>query len=95
MAQALSRSCGGSAQAPCRGLVLIVDDEEHLAAAVEALFRRRGFRTWKVHDGKAGFDAAVELQPDLVLLDYEMPELDGAGAAGAGIEGAIFFSKGV
>lgn len=72
----LVEACG-DAQAPCRGLVLIVDDEEHLAAAVEALFRRRGFRTWKVHDGKAGFEAALELRPDLVLLDYEMPELDG------------------
>jgi CheY-like chemotaxis protein len=62
---------------PCRGLVLIVDDEEDLAAAVEVLLKRRGFRTYKVHDGKSGLHAALELLPDLVLLDYEMPELDG------------------
>ena len=67
----------GDAPAPCRGLVLIVDDEEDLAIAVEALLKRRGFRTYKVHDGKAAVDAALELQPDLVLLDYELPELDG------------------
>lgn len=72
----LVESCGDGAAA-CRGLVLIADDEEDLAAAVEALFRRRGFRTWKVHDGKGAVDAALELQPDLVLTDYEMPELDG------------------
>lgn len=63
--------------AACRGLVLIVDDEEDLADAAEALLRRRGFRTWKVHDGQAAVAAARELAPDLVLLDYELPELDG------------------
>jgi two-component system chemotaxis response regulator CheY len=72
----LTASCEPAGD-PCRGLVLIVDDEEDLAAAVEALLRRAGFRTYKVYDGKAGLEAATELLPDLVLLDYEMPELDG------------------
>ncbi|MBX3465115.1 MAG: response regulator [Planctomycetes bacterium] len=62
---------------PCRGLVLVVDDEEDLAAAVETLLRRAGFRTVKVFDGRRAVEAAAELLPDLVLLDYEMPELDG------------------
>lgn len=62
---------------PCRGLVLIVDDEEDLAVAVEALLKRAGFRTYKVHDGKSALCAAAELMPDLVLLDYELPEIDG------------------
>ncbi len=65
------------ASGPCRGLVLIVDDEEDLAAAVEVLLQRRGFRTYKVHDGVAGVAAANELLPDLMVLDYELPELDG------------------
>jgi CheY-like chemotaxis protein len=62
---------------PCRGFVLVVDDEEDLAAAVAVLLERRGFRTWSVHDGRSGFEAARELLPDLVLLDYELPEMDG------------------
>ena len=66
--------CEGQA---CRGLVLIVDDEEDLADAVEVLIQRAGFRTCKVHDGAAALVAARELSPDLVLLDYELPELDG------------------
>ena len=32
-------------------------------------------------DGKAAIDAAFALQPDLVVLDVTMPELDGFGAA--------------
>lgn len=72
----LVAACEGG-PATCRGLVLIVDDEEDLADAAEALLRRRGFRTWKVHDGQAAVAAARELAPDLILLDYELPELDG------------------
>ncbi|MBP8299183.1 MAG: response regulator [Planctomycetes bacterium] len=72
----VTESCGESQQ-PCRGLVLIVDDEEDLAAAVEALLNRRGFRTYRVTDGRAAVLAAQQLLPDLVLLDYELPELDG------------------
>ena len=71
----VEQGCDGGGD--CRGLVLIVDDEEDLAAAVEVLIRRRGFRTYKVHDGLAGVAAAQQLLPDLVLLDYELPELDG------------------
>jgi CheY-like chemotaxis protein len=73
----LCASAPDDGPAACRGLVLIVDDEEDLADAAELLLRRRGFRTWKVHDGLAAVAAARELAPDLVLLDYELPELDG------------------
>ncbi len=68
---------GGGDGGPCRGLVLVVDDEEDLAAAVELLLQRRGFRTCRVHDGPAAIPAVQQLLPDLVLLDYELPELDG------------------
>jgi len=54
---------------PCRGLVLIVDDEEDLAAAVEVLIQRAGFRTCTVHDGRSALVATRELRPDLILLD--------------------------
>ena len=60
-----------------RGTVLIVDDEEDLADTVELLLRRRGFRVFKIHDGRIALESARELLPDLILLDYELPGLDG------------------
>jgi CheY-like chemotaxis protein len=60
-----------------RGQILIVDDEEDLADAVAALLRARGFLTCKVNDPRDTVRIASELLPNLVVLDYEMPELDG------------------
>lgn len=75
--RALSGRDGEPATTAGRGSVLIVDDEEDLADAVALLLRARGYRTSKLHDGRSVHRAAVELRPDLVLLDYELPELDG------------------
>jgi CheY-like chemotaxis protein len=57
--------------------ILVVDDEEDLADSVESLLRARGFRVYKAHDGLAAVARVGELLPDLVLLDYELPEMDG------------------
>ena len=57
--------------------ILVVDDEEDLAETVSALLRARGFRAQKVHDGRSAIEAAQQVLPDLVLLDYELPEMDG------------------
>jgi CheY-like chemotaxis protein len=73
----LRQRAGAPAPQASRGTVLVVDDEEELADAVELLLRARGFRTFKLHDGRAAVRAAAELLPDVVLLDYELPELDG------------------
>lgn len=68
--------------AGCRATVLVVDDEEDLADAVALLLQDKGFRVFKVHDGAQALRAASELLPDLVLLDYELPELDGVEVIG-------------
>ncbi len=65
------------AAAGCLGTVLIVDDEVELADAVELLLQARGFRTVKIHDGGCAARTVAELLPTFVLLDYELPELDG------------------
>ncbi|MGE3175418.1 MAG: response regulator [Planctomycetota bacterium] len=60
-----------------RGTILIVDDEVDLACTVELLLQARGFRTVTIHDGGCAARTVAELLPRLVLLDYELPEMDG------------------
>jgi CheY-like chemotaxis protein len=57
--------------------ILVVDDEQDLADAVAALLRARGYEVLVAADGREGLELAVAAPPDLVLLDYELPELDG------------------
>jgi len=75
--RAVQQRAAGTAVDGCRGTVLIVDDEADLAGTVELLLRRRGFRVFKILDGRAALPSVRELMPDLVLLDYELPDLDG------------------
>ena len=75
--RALERRGVGPAAVGSRGLALVVDDEQDLADAVELLLQSRGFQTVKMHDGTAAVAAVARLLPTFVLLDYELPELDG------------------
>lgn len=57
--------------------ILLVDDEEDLARTVEALLQCRGYAVDRVDTGAAALERAEETLPDLILLDYELPEMDG------------------
>ncbi|WP_404454205.1 response regulator [Virgibacillus necropolis] len=58
--------------------VLIVDDNEDIRFTLQEICK---FADWKVHEastGKAAVDLFQKLIPDIVLVDYHMPEWDGA-----------------
>src|SRR4030042_6559525 len=57
--------------------VLIVDDDRVLADVVAFTFRREGFQVVQAHDGEAALQRWGEEQPDLVVLDVNLPRLDG------------------
>ncbi|MFE0426230.1 response regulator transcription factor [Streptomyces sp. NPDC058953] len=57
--------------------ILIVEDEERIAAFVEKGLRANGFTTSVVHDGDAAFDYAMTGGFDLVILDIGLPGRDG------------------
>lgn len=60
--------------------VLIVDDEHFMRKVVRTLLISLGVRTiYEAADGPAGLDAIRSLTPDVVILDWQMPGLDGAG----------------
>ena len=56
---------------------LIVDDDRVLADVLAFTLRREGFEVVLAHDGEAALRCWTEEQPDLVVLDVNMPRLDG------------------
>lgn len=57
--------------------ILVVDDDPDLREIVLLKLEISGFETYAEADGEAGLAAALELVPDLVLLDWMMPKLTG------------------
>lgn len=62
--------------------VLIVDDDDVFLTIVEAHLRPTGLRVITASDGAEGLAALHREQPDLVCLDFRMPEMDGFHVAG-------------
>lgn len=58
-------------------LVLIVEDSPTQAKEIEANLHRHGFRVTIAPDGLAGLEAADEFNPDLIVLDVNLPKMDG------------------
>ena len=57
--------------------ILIVEDEQRLAATIADLLHRQGYTADTCHDGAAGLDNAQSGIYDLVILDGMLPKLDG------------------
>ncbi len=56
---------------------LIVDDDRVLADVLAFTLRREGFQVLQAHDGVEALQRWAEEQPDLVVLDVNLPRLDG------------------
>ena len=62
--------------------VLIVDDHPSFRASARALLAAEGFQVvGEAEDGAGGLRRTRELRPDLVLLDVQLPDLDGFDVA--------------
>jgi two-component system cell cycle response regulator DivK len=61
-------------------LILIVEDNERNLRLARDLLRVKGFRTLEALTGAAGIDLARRYQPDLVLMDVQLPDIGGEAA---------------
>ncbi len=57
--------------------ILIVDDEEDILEFLEYNLKKEGFQVHVASSGRKAIEIACQINPDLILLDVMMPELDG------------------
>jgi two-component system alkaline phosphatase synthesis response regulator PhoP/two-component system response regulator ResD len=57
--------------------ILVVDDEKNIVQLARLYLGNEGFHVEEAHDGKQALEKARALNPDLIVLDIMMPEMDG------------------
>lgn len=61
--------------APCA--VLVVDDDEHIREVMAEMLSAEGFVVRTAANGREALALLQQWHPDLILLDLDMPEMDG------------------
>lgn len=57
--------------------ILIVEDDRHIVALVRYILEREGYEVAVARDGVEGLEIVKEFDPDLIVLDLNMPRMDG------------------
>ncbi|WP_068304014.1 response regulator transcription factor [Pararhodobacter sp. CCB-MM2] len=57
--------------------ILVVEDEDNIAIALDYLMTREGYQQQRIATGAGAVDLIRETKPDLVLLDVMLPEVSG------------------
>ena len=61
--------------------ILVVDDEPDIVKTVSMRLKSSGYEVVTAKDGVQAVEVAMKEQPDLIVLDIRMPEMDGHGVA--------------
>lgn len=60
--------------------ILVVDDFDDTRLLLRTWLQKKGYRVIEAENGKQAVAEAATSQPDLIIMDVEMPELDGLSA---------------
>lgn len=61
--------------------VLVIEDNEQNLYLVTFILEKNGYRVVPARDGREGIDLACEVRPALILLDIQLPVMDGYAVA--------------
>jgi CheY-like chemotaxis protein len=64
-----------------RPRVLIAEDHADTRDALKLLLELQGYDVLAARDGEEALALALEVKPDVIITDFDMPRLDGAGLA--------------
>ncbi len=57
--------------------ILVIEDEQVLAKNIARYFEKQGHAVEVSHDGAQGLELALQSQPDVVIVDFQLPSMDG------------------
>lgn len=57
--------------------VLVIDDDAEVANTARFLLQRAGFEVASAYSAEEGWERAVEMQPDAIILDVALPRING------------------
>jgi two-component system, cell cycle response regulator DivK len=57
--------------------ILVIEDQEDLRGILRDLFTRSGYVVMEAADGATGVSSAKSDRPDIILMDIQMPVMDG------------------
>ncbi len=61
--------------------ILYIEDNEQNLYLVTFILEKHGYEVHAARDGQEGIDSAVRVLPDLILLDIQLPHMDGYAVA--------------
>jgi CheY-like chemotaxis protein len=76
-ADILEQSEFSTQEAAIKPLVLVIDDDEVLCDIMVDRLGRQGFRTITADTGRLGIEKAKSQRPSLIVLDLQLPDIDG------------------
>ena len=57
--------------------VLVVEDDDNNMKLITFILEKNGYVTIRAENGKTGIDLALKEKPDFILLDIQLPDMDG------------------
>lgn len=60
-----------------KGKILVIEDNEQNLYLVRFILERNGYEVFAAPDGESGIEMAASIRPDLILLDIQLPVMDG------------------
>ena len=63
--------------------VLVAEDHQDTRDALRLLLEMEGYEVFTAKDGQEALNLALDRRPDVVITDFDMPRLDGAGLSQA------------
>lgn len=64
-----------------KGKILVIEDNEQNLYLVRFILERSGYEVFAAPEGRSGIEMASTLRPDLILLDIQLPGMDGYAVA--------------